>query len=72
MVAISSGVVGFRRQGTLPELREPDRMPAAGGIFDDMRKDIKPAVVEEQAIFRFVQAAVVKGVALIRSDSFPK
>ena len=56
----------------MPELREPDRMPAAGGIFDDMRKDIKPAVVEEQAIFRFVQAAVVKGVALIRSDSFPK
>jgi len=46
-------------------------MTAASRVIDNVGQDIKSVGVEEQAIFGFIQASMVKRFALKRSDCFP-
>ena len=48
------------RSPILRELCKPDRVTTASGVFDNVRHDIEPILVEEQPIVGFIQTPVVK------------
>ena len=66
---------GFRNCATpsrLPLTRQPDRAPAAVGVFHNMGHNIKAVPVEQQAVFVGVEAGMIEGFPFQRADRLAK